>query len=270
MHLKCRETWKRNYAHAVWNTSLLCVLCVCVRIASEWGGGGEALMYNTNVASSCTIKKVFLLTFFALVGSCRSGGVGSARLLFRSLLSTLHSISALILTEALLNAVKQPVHGHTIYVPFMGKLIFLTWNATNKIKWRTCLDWYGVPNHTNEVRDYGITCGFTGNKVSALIHLELSRVGASILLTQPLNLFTLHSRESRHTHRTAFQDWTLIFLCIQFGVMENTVGGGGERRILKGFLVPPSLLVHKSSEKRCCEGIREGRLFSLKITRVFE
>lgn len=75
------------------------------------------------------------------------------------------------------------------------------------------------------VNGYKVTCGFADNEVSALVHLELPRVTASVLFTQPLNLFTLNSRETRHTHRTALQDRTLIIFYIQLRVMEHTERG---------------------------------------------
>lgn len=57
-----------------------------------------------------------------LVGASRGRSVRSGAL--RRV--ALHSVPALILTEALLYAVKQPVQGHAVHVPLPCTLVLLT------------------------------------------------------------------------------------------------------------------------------------------------
>lgn len=60
-----------------------------------------------------------------LTCASRSGGVGSALLLLPLVLS-LYGITTLILTETLLNTVKEPVNGDAVDVPLLRKLVLLT------------------------------------------------------------------------------------------------------------------------------------------------
>lgn len=74
------------------------------------------------------------------------------------------------------------------------------------------------------------TCRFTDDEVSTLIHFELACIVGSVLLTEPLHLFTLCAGETCHAHSATTQYRAQIFLNRQFGVPEKAKERKGFRK----------------------------------------
>lgn len=74
-------------------------------------------------------------------------------------------------------------------------------------------------------KDGWLTCWLTHDEVCALIHFKLTGVVSSMLLTQPLHLFTLCAGEACYTNSTTTQHRAQIVFNGQLCVPEKTVGG---------------------------------------------
>lgn len=71
---------------------------------------------------------------------------------------------------------------------------------------------------------WGLACWFINDEMCALVHLELTRVFGSVLLAQPLHLFTLRAGEACHANSAATQHGAQIVLNRQICIPEKTEG----------------------------------------------